>query len=207
MYARVEKKRSVSVLSLYAVIKRDGKRSVVRVTDAPDIPQIPALTEGRLRVILMSAWNRPPGNDVAAANQVLADYIRLYETKRLAGEIDGPQLLEARLAKNREQAYDACARRIAELGLPTVLLDVEHLFDGRTLVFYFLGDITSELEAMTVELAELYDAQARFREFAKAVEEGCGPGCGTDQATGRGCSSCATGCAVAGACGTHARGR
>jgi cell fate regulator YaaT (PSP1 superfamily) len=117
------------------------------------------------------------------------------------------QLLEARLAKNREQAYDACARRIAELGLPTVLLDVEHLFDGRTLVFYFLGDITSELEAMTVELAELYDAQARFREFAKAVEEGCGPGCGTDQATGRGCSSCATGCAVAGACGTRARGR
>lgn len=99
MYARVEKKRSVSVLSLYAVIKRDGKRHVLRVTDAPDIPQIPALTEGRLRVILMSAWNRPPGNDVAAANQVLADYIRLYETKRLSGEIAGPQILEARLYK------------------------------------------------------------------------------------------------------------
>src|SRR5262245_21484420 len=72
------------------------------------------------------------------------------------------ELLEARLAKNREQAYDACAQRIADCGLPTVLIDVEHLFDGRSLVFYFLGEITPELESITAELAELYDAQAKF---------------------------------------------
>lgn len=113
------------------------------------------------------------------------------------------ELLEARLTKNREQAYEACAGRIAQLGLPTVLLDVEHLFDGQSLVFYFLGEIGPEVEAITGELAELYDAQARFREFARAVEEGCGPGCGTDEATGGGCTSCATGCAVAGACATR----
>jgi hypothetical protein len=116
------------------------------------------------------------------------------------------QLLEARLAKNRQQAYAACAQRIAGLGLPTVLLDVEHLFDGRTLVFYFLGEVTREIEAMTSELAELYDAEARFRDFAQAVEEGCGPHCGTDQAAG-GCSSCSTSCAVAGSCGTRTRRR
>lgn len=99
MYARVEKKRSLSVLSLYAVIKRDGKRHVVRVTDAPDIPQIPALTEGRLRVILMAAWNKPPGNNEQAARTVLADYIRLYDNLRRLGTIDGPEILEARLYK------------------------------------------------------------------------------------------------------------
>jgi hypothetical protein len=115
------------------------------------------------------------------------------------------ELLEARLTKNREQAYDACAERIAQLGLPAVLLDVEHLFDGQSLVFYFLGDISPEVEAITGELAELYDAQAKFREFARVVEEGCGPGCGTEHATGGGCSSCATGCAVAGACGMRRR--
>ena len=115
------------------------------------------------------------------------------------------ELLEARLVKNRAQAYDACAHRIVELGLPTVLIDVEHLFDGRSLVFYFLGEITPELEAITGDLAELYDAQAKFREFAKVVEEGCGPGCGTEHAAGGGCSSCATGCAVAGSCGTRSR--
>jgi hypothetical protein len=99
MYARAEKKRVQHVISLFAVIKRDGKRQVVRVTDAPDIPQIAALNEGRLRVILMSAWNRPPGNNEAAAKQVLADYIRLYESRRHTGEIDGPKILEARLYK------------------------------------------------------------------------------------------------------------
>ena len=97
MYARAEKRKLISVLSLFAVIKRDGKRQVVRVTDAPDIPQLPALNEGRLRVILMTAWNRPEPQNVALANQVLADYIRLYETRRFAGEIDGPAILEARL--------------------------------------------------------------------------------------------------------------
>src|SRR5205085_3612847 len=115
------------------------------------------------------------------------------------------ELLEARLTKNRERAYAACAQRIAELALPTVLIDVEHLFDGRSLVFYFLGEITPELEAITGELAELYDAQAKFREFARVVEEGCGPGCGTENASGGGCTSCGTGCAVAGACSTRAR--
>jgi hypothetical protein len=99
MYARAEKRQSLTVLSLYAVIKRDGHRRVVRVTDAPDLPQLPALNEGRLRVILMAAWNRPPGNNEAAARDVLGDYIRLYEAHRLAGLLDGPQILEARLYK------------------------------------------------------------------------------------------------------------
>jgi len=112
-------------------------------------------------------------------------------------------LLEARLVKNREEAYASCARRIAEMGLPTTLIDVEHLFDGQSLVFYFLGQIGPELEALTGELADLYDAKARFREFARTVEEGCGPGCGTEDAEGVGCGSCATGCAVASACSTR----
>ena len=96
MYARIEKRR-VRVLSLFATIKRDGKRHVLRITDAPEIPQIPALSEGRLRVILLSAWNGGGGNNVAAANTVLADYLRLYESRRIAGEIEGPQLLDVRL--------------------------------------------------------------------------------------------------------------
>src|SRR5262245_47885583 len=97
MYARLEKKQSVTVISLFAVIKRDGKRQVVRVTDAPDLPQIAALNEGRLRVILLSAWNSNDGNNTEAAKKVLGDYIRLYESRRMSGELDGPQMLEARL--------------------------------------------------------------------------------------------------------------
>lgn len=113
------------------------------------------------------------------------------------------QLLEARLQRNRLAASEACAAELATRRWPTVLLDVEHLFDGETLVFYFLGELPPELDALTAELAEAYDAKAQFRSFAETVTSGCGPGCGTAEATGAGCGSCSTGCAVAGACSTR----
>jgi cell fate regulator YaaT (PSP1 superfamily) len=113
------------------------------------------------------------------------------------------QLLEARLEKNRQSAYEACAARLVELNLPATLMDVEHLFDGQTLLFYFLGEMTAELETLTAELAELYEAQVQFRRFTETVTEGCGQGCGTEEATGGGCKTCVTGCAVASACSTR----
>jgi cell fate regulator YaaT (PSP1 superfamily) len=111
------------------------------------------------------------------------------------------QLLAARLEKHRQEAFEACAARLQAMNAPAVLMDVEHLFDGRTLVFYFLGPMTPEVEALTAELAELYEAHVQFRRFTEAVNGGCGPGCGTDAAAG--CKTCATGCALAGACPTR----
>jgi hypothetical protein len=121
----------------------------------------------------------------------------------LRGVTTQDRLLQARLEKNRLAAYAACAARLAELGSPAVLMDVEHLFDGRTLLFYFLGEITPEVEAITDELAELYEAHAQFRSFTEAVTVGCGPDCGTEAAEGHGCTSCASGCAVADHCATR----
>lgn len=113
-------------------------------------------------------------------------------------------LLSARLERNRQAAYEACRLRLAEFGAAATLLDVEHLFDGQTIVFYFLGPQPPEIEAFTGELAEAYEAQAQVRAFADSLTHGCGPGCGTDEATG-GCGGCDTGCAVAGLCATRKR--
>jgi cell fate regulator YaaT (PSP1 superfamily) len=112
-------------------------------------------------------------------------------------------LLHARLEQNRQDAYHACASLLGKNGIPAVLVDVEHLFDGQGLFFYFLGDVTPELEAYTGRLAEEYEAKVQFRKFTETLIEGCGPGCGTDEVKGRGgCDSCSS-CAVAGACGTR----
>jgi cell fate regulator YaaT (PSP1 superfamily) len=119
----------------------------------------------------------------------------------LRGVTAEDQLLAARLEVNRREAYEACARRLTELRLPAVLMDVEHLFDGQTLLFYFLGEMTPELEAITAELAELYETHVQFRRFSQSVAEGCGPGCGTDAAAG--CKTCVSGCALASACPTR----
>lgn len=113
-------------------------------------------------------------------------------------------LLQSRLEKNRRQAFDACTALLRERGAAAVLMEVEQLFDGSSLYFYFLGDVPPEAEALVGELTETYEAEARLRSFADTLSAGCGPGCGTEEAAGCGTagSGCAS-CAVSGACGTR----
>jgi cell fate regulator YaaT (PSP1 superfamily) len=112
-------------------------------------------------------------------------------------------LLQARLEKNRQEAYNACAELLTKSGVSAVLVDVEHLFDGQGLFFYFLGEVPPSVEEYTQRLADTYETKVQFRKFTETLIEGCGPGCGTDDVKGRGgCDAC-TSCAVAGACGTR----
>jgi hypothetical protein len=110
--------------------------------------------------------------------------------------------LAARLSKEREAALGACSTVLSEQGLDAVLIDVEHLFDGRSLYFYYLGDVSPAVAAVTDRLAEAYEVQVNFRKFTEVLEEGCGRecgGCGT-QSGGASCGSCQTECLLAGGC-------
>jgi len=109
------------------------------------------------------------------------------------------ELVLARLDKHRSEAIEACSGRLAERGIPAMLVDVEHLFDGQSLYFYFLGETTPQLEALTKELAELYETKVQFRKFTEAVDAGCGPDCGTEAASG--CGGGWSSCVIAEACG------
>ena len=51
-------------------------------------------------------------------------------------------LLLARIEKHRDDAYRACVALLKERQLDVILMEVEQLFDGQTLVFYFLGETT-----------------------------------------------------------------
>lgn len=112
----------------------------------------------------------------------------------------------ARQEKNRHAAFERCSARVAELRLPVMLVDVELLFDGQGLYFYFLGEADPRLDDLTSELAEEFETAVRFRQFTETVDKGCGPSCGT--AEGSGCGSCAEGgCAIAGACSTKGKAK
>jgi cell fate regulator YaaT (PSP1 superfamily) len=113
------------------------------------------------------------------------------------------ELLHARLEKNRQEAYQACSTLLADSDQRALLVDVEHLFDGQGLFFYFLGDVNAAVESFTERLAETYETKVQFRKFTETLIEGCGPGCGTEEVKGRGgCETCSS-CAVSGACGTR----
>ena len=151
------------------------------------------------RVVLRTGRGLEVGDVLAPPSQLNDDAGQ--DGTILRGLTVEDDLLLARLAKNRNAAFEACQTRIEALRLPVTLMDVEHLFDGQTLVFYFLGQQPPELELLTAELADAYDSQVQFRAFVASALEGCGPGCGTDEAAG--CGSCGTGCAIAGACSTR----
>ena len=117
----------------------------------------------------------------------------------LRGVTPEDDLLLERLQRHRDEAFRACAERLRARNVPAVLMDVEHLFDGQSLFFYFLGPITPELEAVTGDLAEAYEAQVQLRQFAETLASGCGPDCGTEAAAGCGTGGC-VGCGLAPAC-------
>lgn len=114
----------------------------------------------------------------------------------LRGMTIDDELLAARLDRNKHQALDACQRRIEQLNLGLTLIDGETLFDGRGVYFYFLGEPPAELEGLTAELADAFDAHVQFQAFADALTGGCGPDCGQSADGDSGCGACQSPCAA-----------
>jgi hypothetical protein len=108
------------------------------------------------------------------------------------------RLILERLDRYRDKAFEACERLLIKRGLPDVLVDVEHSFDGKSVFFYFLGDIGEELGTIMMELGEVYERKVRFRKFSETLANGCGPTCGTKEGA---CSTTSCGsCSLAGGC-------
>lgn len=89
MYARVEKPGVQQLLALYGKLRYPDGRTIDWLTSSR---YVPPLNEGRLRVILMAAWR---GADrEKKAKQVMRDYMRVYESRRIAGLHNGPPMEE-----------------------------------------------------------------------------------------------------------------
>lgn len=110
------------------------------------------------------------------------------------------QLLLLRLQQRRAEAIASCEKLLAKHHLNVTLIEVEQTFDGQSLVFYFLGDMSPEVDTITTELAQAYEQTVQMKQFSELLESGCGPQCGTEAATGcgttGGCASCAIACGV-----------
>ena len=110
------------------------------------------------------------------------------------------ELLWRQLTSLSISASTACQSFLLKKDIPDVLLDVEPLFDGRTLYFHFLGTPSHETEQYVQELSDVYQKSVASSRFALLLEHGCGPGCGTKEKTGCGTGGGCAVCAIAGGC-------
>ena len=104
-------------------------------------------------------------------------------------------------------AHSACDAWLESHQLESILLEVEPLLDGRTLYFHFLSEVGEEVQLHLDELVAIYEAEVQQSKFARLLEHGCGPGCGTEKAK-QGCGTrgaCAV-CSVAAHCRTATPG-
>ncbi len=106
------------------------------------------------------------------------------------------QLLWNHLKQLAEDAHAACQAWLSDSGLPDRLLDVEPLLDGRTLYFHFLDSVSNETTEQIEQLVDIFQRTVADSSFARLLDHGCGPGCGTEQAKGCGsaCASCTVRC-------------
>ena len=115
--------------------------------------------------------------------------------RRMSVEDD---LMLSRLERDKAQALLRCSEVLQQRGSTVAILDAEILLDGGGLYFYFLGEHDSTLTSVTELLADTYQAEVQFRQFADTLEHGCGPHCGTEE--GGGCGDSCGSCAVSSAC-------
>ncbi len=111
------------------------------------------------------------------------------------------RMILSRIDKFKDRAFLACEKLLRERNVPGILVDVEHLFDGESVYFYFLGDVPESINSISTELTEIYDSKVKFRQFTELLAKGCGPGCGTTASKcgeNGGCSSCS----ISGGCGS-----
>ncbi len=110
------------------------------------------------------------------------------------------RLLQQQLLKAANTAFESCQQLLREIGNRDCLLEVEPLLDGRTLYFHFIGTPDDSLTTHLHSLVEIFRETVQESQFAKLLEEGCGPGCGTKEKASCGDSGTCTVCVIAKAC-------
>jgi cell fate regulator YaaT (PSP1 superfamily) len=120
--------------------------------------------------------------------------IDLADGRLLRGMTVEDEILWGHLREQADQAQNACQKWLCDHDVAGLLIDVEPLLDGKTLYFHFLNDVSPNVQLHLDQLAAIYERSVRESKFAQLLENGCGPGCGTEESK-NGCSS-KGGCAV-----------
>jgi cell fate regulator YaaT (PSP1 superfamily) len=96
------------------------------------------------------------------AVQLLAEPTRGQIVRRLT-DADDPERL--RIHEAEIQEFETCKRFIAQRSLQMELVDVEHLFGGERIVFYFLAEKRVDFRELVKDLAREYRTRIEMRQI------------------------------------------
>jgi cell fate regulator YaaT (PSP1 superfamily) len=71
----------------------------------------------------------------------------------------------ARLQELEQQEFDSCTRFISRRSLPMELVDVEHLFSGERIIFYFLAEKRVDFRELVKDLAREHRTRIEMRQI------------------------------------------
>jgi cell fate regulator YaaT (PSP1 superfamily) len=91
---------------------------------------------------------------------------------------------EKHLRKIAEEEMESCRRFAKELNLPMKVVDVEHLFGGERIIFYFMSETRVDFRELVKKLAHEYQTRIEMRQIGSRDEakllgdmESCGQEC------------------------------
>ncbi len=158
---------------------RPGERVVIQTTRGAEV--------GELLSVLTAAPPRTEEGRIVRPTGELVRRLSPMETFEQARRQRDPRPREL-----VQEVFAECARQIVERGLAVNVVDGELLFDGQTLVLYFLGTPTADLGRLATELGQDRSFNVVF---SSVLELSSSPSTG-------GCESSSCGCNTGGGCGT-----
>ena len=91
---------------------------------------------------------------------------------------------EKHLQKIGKEEMECCKRFVGELNLPMKVVDVEHIFGGERIIFYFMSETRVDFREMVKKLAHEYQTRIEMRQIGSRDEakllgdmESCGQEC------------------------------
>ena len=91
---------------------------------------------------------------------------------------------ERHLRKIAKEEMECCRHFVKEMGLPMKIVDVEHVFGGERIIFYFMSDGRVDFRELVKKVAQEYQTRIEMRQIGSRDEakllgdvESCGQQC------------------------------
>jgi cell fate regulator YaaT (PSP1 superfamily) len=118
------------------------------------------------QVVLRTDRGQEWGEVLCEANQRAVELLTEPTHGQIVRVMTEQDLLEAQhMRQNEKQEFESCNQFIAERKLQMELVDVEHLFGGERVIFYFLAENRVDFRELVKDLAREFRTRIEMRQI------------------------------------------